>query len=81
MSAEVGHSSEPTWEQDIKPMFREWDREEMLYLFDLWSYQEVRENAEGIYNRVADGTMPCDAPWPQERIDLFGAWVAAGSPK
>jgi hypothetical protein len=81
MSAEIGRSWLPTWEQDIKPMFREWDREEMLYLFDLWSYQEVRENAEGIYNRVADGTMPCDAPWPQERIDLFGAWVSAGSPK
>jgi hypothetical protein len=81
MSAEIDRSPQPTWEQDIKPMFREWDRAEMMYLLDLWSYQDVRDNAESIYDRVADGTMPCDAPWPQERIDLFGAWVSAGSPK
>jgi hypothetical protein len=81
MTSETGHSSEPTWEQDIKPMFREWDREEMMYLFDLWSYEDVRDYAEGIYDRVADGTMPCDKPWTREQIDLFGAWVAAGSPK
>jgi hypothetical protein len=56
MSAEMSRSSLPTWEQDIKPMFREWDREEMLYQFDLWSYQEVRDNAEGIYDRVAAGS-------------------------
>jgi hypothetical protein len=72
---------EPTWEHDIKPMFRESDREEMMYLFDLWSYKDVRDNADAIYDRVSDGTMPCDEPWPQEQIDLFGAWVEAGSPR
>jgi hypothetical protein len=81
MTSETSLSSVPTWEQDIKPMFREWDREEMMYLFDLWSYEDVRDNAENIQDRVADGTMPCDEPWPQEQVDLFGTWISAGSPK
>jgi hypothetical protein len=81
MSAEGNAPSAPSWERDIKPMFREWDRDEMMYLLDLWSYEDVRDNAETIFDRVADGTMPCDEPWSQDQLDLFVAWIAAGSPR
>lgn len=67
-----------SFEQDIKPLFREQDRLEMDFVFDLWSYDEVKENAENIYERVLDETMPCDAPWPSEQIQLFRDWIDAG---
>jgi hypothetical protein len=81
MISEVPVTAAPTWDQDIKPLFRDWDRDEMLYLLDLWSYTDVCAYAASILERVADGTMPCDAAWPQDQIDLFGAWVAAGTPQ
>ena len=70
----------PTFEQDIRPLFRPMDVEEMSFAFDLSSYDEVRENAEEIYQRLANGTMPCDAPWPEEDRDRFRAWIDAGMP-
>lgn len=66
------------FEGDIKPLFRPDDREFMLYVFDLWELEDVKEDAENILDRVKDGTMPCDEPWPQERIALFEAWVEGG---
>jgi hypothetical protein len=30
----------------------------MSFAFDLSSYEEVRRNAEEIYERLADGSMP-----------------------
>jgi hypothetical protein len=45
---------------------------------DLSSYDEVRAQADNILARVEDGSMPCDEPWPQERIDRFKQWMADG---
>ena len=67
--------------EDIKPLFRDEDREEMLYAFDLWDYADVKQYSASILYRVDDGTMPCDEPWPQERIDLFRRWIDAGMPE
>ena len=50
----------------------------MEYVFDLRSYDDVRENAAEILERVEDGSMPCDAEWPEERVALFRAWIDAG---
>jgi len=44
---------------DIKPLFREKDRNSMIGRFDLWSYQDVRDNASGILAVLRSGTMPC----------------------
>ncbi len=66
------------FERDIKPLFRAGDREFMLYVFDLWEHEDVKADAANILDRVKDGTMPCDEPWPQERIALFEAWMEAG---
>jgi hypothetical protein len=70
----------PSFERDIRPLFRELDREEMNYVFDLWSYNDVRTHAENILDRLSDGSMPCDGEWPEEQIDLFRRWMDAGMP-
>ena len=69
-----------SFEKDIKPLFREQDRSAMSWAFDLWSHEDVSQNADGILERLRDGSMPCDTVWPKERIDTFERWVAAGAP-
>jgi hypothetical protein len=66
------------FEQDIRTMFREYDQTEMEWAFDLWSYDDVRENAEGILERLVAGDMPCDAPWPEADIEKFRTWIREG---
>jgi hypothetical protein len=66
--------------QDIKPLFREGDRESMKWAFDLSSYDDVAANSDAILGRLRDGTMPCDGAWPEEQVDLFQRWVDTGMP-
>ena len=73
-------SEAPSFERDIRPLFRDEDVEAMEFVFDLRSYDDVRENAEEIYDRLADGSMPCDDEWPQAQVDRFRAWIDAGTP-
>lgn len=53
----------------------------MSFAFDLTSYEEVCEQAEAIYERLADGSMPCDAPWAEEDVARFRDWIDAGTPE
>jgi hypothetical protein len=69
-----------SFEDHIKPLFRETDRESMEFAFDLWSRDEVAENSAAILERLRDGTMPCDGAWPDEQLHLFQSWVDAGMP-
>jgi hypothetical protein len=73
-------SDAPGFEADIRPLFREGDREAMEFVFDLYAYADVRANADEIYERLEDGSMPCDGEWPEERLALFREWIAAGMP-
>ena len=50
------------------------------YGLDLSSYQEVKARASEIYGRLADGGMPCDEPWPPERLGLFKLLIDEGLP-
>ena len=68
------------YQGDIRPLFRETDVSSMSMAFDLASYNDVRGNADRILEKLADGSMPCDGPWPQERVELFRGWVDAGCP-
>lgn len=52
----------------------------MLNHFDLWSFDDVRRNAERIYGALAGEAMPCDAPWPREQKDLLRRWIDGGTP-
>jgi hypothetical protein len=70
----------PSFARDIRPLFREDDREAMQFAFDLWNYQDVCDHAEDILERLTDGSMPCDGEWPEEQITLFRRWVEAGMP-
>ena len=70
----------PSFDEHIKPLFRERDRAAMSFAFDLWSYEEVSRNAEAILERLQDGSMPCDVAWSKERIDTFERWTTAGKP-
>jgi hypothetical protein len=69
-----------SFEEHIKPLFRERDRESMEFAFDLWSHDDVAGNSDAILERLRDGTMPCDGAWSDEQIDLFQSWVDAGKP-
>jgi hypothetical protein len=73
-------NSAPGFAQDIKPLFREDDKEAMDFIFDLWNYDDVRANAENILERLEDGSMPCDGEWPPNQIELFRRWIEAGMP-
>ena len=72
-------ATEPvSFENEVKPLFRERDRSSMEFAFDLWSRDDVSENADAILARVQAGTMPCDGAWPQAQVDLFARWVSGG---
>ena len=73
-------SDAPSFERDIRPLFRSKDIESMSTAFDLSSYDDVRANADPIYQRLADGSMPCDGAWPPEQLERFRQWIDAGSP-
>jgi Ferritin-like len=69
-----------TYEQDIRPLFRDRDIQSMSFAFDLSSYEDVRANAEAIYEKLAAGSMPCDGRWPAEDVERFRTWIDNGSP-
>jgi hypothetical protein len=70
--AEIG------FERDIRPLFRDGDVKAMSFALNLASYDDVRENAEAIYGKLEDGSMPCDDAWPADRVQLFRDWIDAG---
>lgn len=67
-----------TFANDIKPLFREKDRSSMLGRFDLWSLDDVKENAHRILGALRGRSMPCDGAWSDERINLFAEWIDGG---
>jgi hypothetical protein len=66
------------FEAQIKPLFREKDRQSMRLHFDLWSYEDVGDYADRIYERLRRGSMPCDGAWPPDQVELFERWVRGG---
>ena len=47
-----------SFDKDIKPLMTEADRNHMEFMFDLWSYKDVKDNADDIYDSVSNGRMP-----------------------
>jgi hypothetical protein len=82
MSVEqTGAGEAPSFDEDIKNLFRASDRDAMRGAFDLWSYADVSKHAGPILERVIDGTMPCDGAWPPAQVALFKRWVDTGMGK
>lgn len=65
------------FEKHIKPLFRARDRQSMQFAFDLWSLEDVKQNAPAILERLQDGSMPCDEAWPDDKVQTFKRWVAS----
>jgi hypothetical protein len=65
---------------DIRPLFR--DEPDIVamkrYGLDLSSYADVKEKAQEIYDTLADGSMPCDNPWPKDKVALYKRWIDEG---
>jgi hypothetical protein len=53
----------------------------MMAAFDLWSFADVKANADRILGAVSSGSMPCDMQWPDEQVDLLQRWIDAGAPQ
>jgi hypothetical protein len=67
-----------SFDEHIKQLFRERDRKSMKFAFDLWSYEDVRTNAQAILERVKAGTMPCDGAWPADWVEALERWIQTG---
>ena len=78
-----GESERLSFEQDVKPLFRERDRSIMLNVakFDLWEREDVSAHSDAILARLEDGSMPCDQAWPDDQVAIFRRWVDAGKPE
>ena len=64
--------------RDIRPLFTDRDVSSMSSRFDLSAYDDVRANAELIYERLADGTMPCYGAWSADDVGRFRTWIDDG---
>jgi hypothetical protein len=79
MPTTLPSATEPLgFEQHIKSLFRSRDRQSMRFAFDLWSHQDVSQHAAAILTRLTEGTMPCDAAWPDEQVAVFRRWIESG---
>jgi hypothetical protein len=65
---------------EIRPLFRDDPDVQTMKNFglDLSSYDDVKANADAIYSRLEDGSMPCDDPWPSEQLAKFKQWMDEG---
>jgi len=65
---------------DIRPLFRDTDVDAMqAFGLDLSSYDQVKARTSEIYDRLEDGSMPCDEAWPAEDLALFRRWIDEGT--
>jgi hypothetical protein len=74
----VDAEESPSYETEIRMLFRERDQRSMTFAFDLWAYDDVRAHADEILGRLRNGSMPCDGAWPDEQIQLFQRWIDSG---
>ena len=74
-----GSAQPVSFEADVRPLFRERDRDSMSFAFDLWSREDVSVNADAILARLRAGSMPCDGAWPEEHVERFRRWIEEGA--
>ena len=70
-----------SFDKDIKPLISETDRDHMEFMFDLWSFKDVKDNADDIYDAVSNGRMPPPSgggPWSKDKVDLLKQWMDGG---
>jgi CDGSH-type Zn-finger protein/truncated hemoglobin YjbI len=77
----LSSDEQPLFERHVKPLFRRRDQQSMQFVFDLWSYEDVKQHAQAILERLANGSMPCDGAWPREKVEMFRRWLESGMRK
>ena len=77
----TGEGGGLSFASDIKPLFREKDRDAMISAFDLFDYADVAENADAIVGAVRSGQMPCDGERPASQVDTLQQWIDVGKPE
>jgi hypothetical protein len=69
---------------DIRPLFTSIAIQHMSWFCDLSNYENVRDHAQEILNRLqgsGGAVMPplaSGGPWAADKVQLFGQWVANG---
>jgi hypothetical protein len=75
-----GETDTLSFARDIKPLFREKDRDSMRRAFDLFDYTDVANHADAIAGAVRSGKMPCDGAWPAAQVQTLQHWIDLGKP-
>jgi hypothetical protein len=75
-----GEGGAPSFERDIRPLFRDKARDSMMQAFDLFDCADVADNADAIVGSLRSGQMPCDGAWPDADVDKLQQWIDAGKP-
>ncbi len=70
-----------SFSSDIRPLFRDKDIKSMKFMLDLSSYDDVKQNADGILATVQNGSMPCDQQWTPEQVAVLKGWIDDGFPE
>jgi hypothetical protein len=76
----AGQGGSLSFERDIRPLFRDKDRDSMRRAFDLFDYSDVAQHADAIVGALRSGRMPCDGAWPAPQVATFQSWIDAGKP-
>ncbi len=75
-----GEGDKLSFARDIRPLFRDKDRDSMLAAFDLFDYTDVVEHADAIVGSLSSGQMPCDGAWPAAQVEKLQQWIDMGMP-
>ena len=75
-----GGSDMLSFSRDVKPLFREKDRDSMRSAFDLFDYDDVAQHADAILGALRSGKMPCDGAWPASQVETVQRWIDQGKP-
>ena len=76
----TGEDDTMSFARDIRPLFREKDRDSMRSAFDLFDYSDVADHADAIVGALRSGKMPCDGVWPASEVDKLQRWIDTGKP-
>lgn len=76
----AGEGDELSFARDIRPLFRQKDRDSMLRAFDLFDYSSVAAHADAIVGALRSGKMPCDGAWPAGQVETVQHWIDQGKP-
>jgi hypothetical protein len=71
-----------SFENDLAPLLKQF-RGNMIWRFDLTSYDDVKTNYDAIFDRIQKKGMP-PPPYPpltDDQIAMFKAWQEQGFPR